>query len=292
MVHEQILDPLGMTDSTFSIKKAVANGNYAIPHYSSLSGTHTISPSIEGIFTPIAPAGALWSNAEDMSEFAIMLLNKGVSSNGKKIISSENLANLWEPRVKIDSTINYGLCWNIEDYHGLTVYFHPGGTDGFASELVIIPDLDVRFILLTNQLDQLSPIGRLATYRLLEMLTGSEQTYDHQIGKALRKIQLQLIQLDLFTKKKVNPDKISPYLGKYNNNLLGDIELVLHDDNTLWVDFGEYESYVRPFIFQDNEFIFFESVFVGKTITLSTRADGIKTIQWSGDEAFYLFNSE
>jgi len=289
MMEELIFDPLEMTVSTFSIDEAVASSNYAVPHYSSLSGLQALSPEIEGIFTPIAPAGALWSNVEDMSKFVIMLLKKGVSYGGEEIVSSKNLAYLWKPRIKADEKISYGLGWNIENYHGLNVYFHPGGTVGFASELVIIPDLDIGFVLLTNQLDQVTPIGRLATYRLLEMLTGSKQVYDRQVGKTARNIDFQLLQLKLLTKRKVNPKKIEPFLGHYHNDMLGEIELVIHDDNTLWVDFGEYESSVRPFIFRDDQLIFFESVFVGKTLTLRIQPNGGKTIQWSGDEAPYIF---
>lgn len=191
-----------------------------------------------------------------------------------------------------NSTISYGLGWNIEDYHGLTVYFHPGGTAGFAAELVVIPELEIGFALLTNQLDQVSPLGRMATYRLLEMLTGSEQVYDRQIGETAREVRLQLLQLSLLTRKKVNPEKISPYLGKYQNAILGEIELVLHDDNSLWVDFGEYESAVRQLVIEDNQFIFFESVFVGKTMTLDMGSDGRKTIRWPGDEATYTFTND
>ena len=81
----------------------------------------------------------------------------------------------------VDSSIQYGLGWHIEQAHGLTVYHHPGGTVGFASELVIIPELEIGFALLTNQLDMVTPIGRMVTYRLLEMLTGAEQVYDNKI---------------------------------------------------------------------------------------------------------------
>ena len=231
----------------------------------------------------------MWSNTKDMANFTLMLLNAGQSPHGQTIISQENLSYLWSPRVDIDPTISYGLGWNIEDYHGLTVYFHPGGTVGFASELVIIPELDVGFVFLTNKLDQVVPLGRLATYRLLEMLTGSDQVYDRHIGRSERAMRWQLMQLNLVTKKKVNPDKIAPLLGAYHNEILGRIELVLHDDGTLWVDFGEYESLIRPLFLQENQFIFLESVFVGKTITLRVLPDGSRTIQWTGDEGSYTF---
>jgi CubicO group peptidase (beta-lactamase class C family) len=289
LMQEQLLDPLGMTASTFSIEEAIVSGNYATPHYSSLSGLEAIPPEIEGIFTPIAPAGAMWSNTEDMAKFLVTMLNGGVAPNGERVVSELNLAYLWEPRVAVDDTIQYGLGWHVEDYHGLTIYHHPGGTVGFSAELVVIPELKVGFALLTNQLDQVAPTGRMATYRLLEMLTGEEQVYDQEIRAATRSIRWQVFQLSLVTRKKVNPQRITPFLGTYHNEILGKVDLRLHEDNTLWVDFGEYESSVRPLILEDNQYIFFESVFIGKLITLNMDANENPRMRWAGDEATYYF---
>lgn len=289
LMQERLLDPLNMTSSTFSIDEAVASGKAATPYYCSLAGCNAIPPQIEGIFTPIAPAGALWSTAEDVAKFLLALLNDGVSAEGRRVISSESLAHLWEQQRAIDSQIGYGLGWHVEDYHGLTVYHHPGGTVGFAAELVVIPELDVGFALLTNQLDQVRPIGRMATYRLLELLTGRKHVYDREVRQAARKINRQILMLNLVSRKRVDRDKIAPYLGAYHNPVLGEVTLRLHDDRSLWVDFGEYESQVRRLVQQENAYIFMESVFVGKTLTLGLDAAGHRTMQWAGDEADYVF---
>jgi hypothetical protein len=289
LMQERLLDPLEMTSSTFSIDEAVASGKTATPYFSSLSGYEAIPPELEGIFTPISPAGALWSNADDMAKYLIMLLKGGISSDGRQIVSTDNLANLWDPRVPIDTEFSYGLGWNVEEYDGLTVIHHPGGTVGFASELVVIPELNIGFALLTNRLDQIKPIGRMAAYRLLEMLTGSEQVYDQEIRGAARDIHWQVMSLSLLTKKKVDPDEIAPFLGPYQNDVLGEVELVLDEDNSLWVDFGEYESEIRPLRLEDNQYIFFESVFIGKTLTLSMDSIGNVTMRWPGDEDVYVF---
>jgi CubicO group peptidase (beta-lactamase class C family) len=289
LMEERLLSPLNMTSSTFSIDEAVASGNYATPHYASMSGTNAIPPEIEGIFTPISPAGALWSNADDMAKYLIMLLNNGISLDGRQIVSSENLTYQWEPRVAIDEQFSYGLGWNIEDYQGLTVIHHPGGTVGFASELVIIPERNIGFALLANQMDQIKPVGRMATYRLLEMLTGSEQVYDQEVRQTARDIRRQVFSLSLVTRKKVDPDEIAPYLGTYHNDALGEVKLVVHEDNSLWVDFGEYESPVRRMALEENQYIFFESIFIGKTLTLSMNSKGNVSMRWSGDESVYTF---
>lgn len=290
LMQEKIFDPLGMSSSTFSITQAIGSGNFATPYYCSLSGCEAISPQIEGIFTPIAPAGAMWSNTDDLAKFLAMLLMEGISKEGEHIISPVNLAHLYEKRVAVDSSTGYCLGWYIEDYHGLTVYHHPGGTVGFASELVVIPELQLGFALLTNQLDQVSPIGRMATYRLLEMLAGQEQVYDREIRNNARQTRWQVLQLSLLTRKKVKSDQIAPYLGTYYNQTLGEIEIRLHEDNTLWVDFGEYESTIHPLILEKNKYIFFESVFIGKTLSMETDESGTPRIFWRGDEDSYMFN--
>ena len=284
VMQERILDPLEMTSSTFSIQQAVASGNYATPYYTSIAGFHEIPPEVEGVFTPITPAGALWSTAEDMSKYLIMLLNHGVAANGKRVVSAENLENLWEPRVLHDTNLNYGLGWEIEDYHGLTVIHHPGGTVGFASELVVIPELNVGFALLTNRVDLTAPIGRMAYYRLLEMLTGSEQTYDKEIAKIQREVNGQLLTLSAITKKTVDPEEMNPFLGTYYNETLGYVDLLLHDDSTLWLDIGEYEIPLRKLKLEDNQYIFYESAFMGKTLVTDTDPDGHSIMTVTGGE--------
>lgn len=289
VMQERLFDPLGMTVSTFSIEKAVASGNYATPYYSSLTDYEAVPPELEGIFTPMAPAGALWSNTDDLGKYLVMLLNGGVASDGKRVVSQENLTYLWKPQIAIDDTVSYGLGWYVENYHGLTVIHHCGGTVGFASELVVIPDLDIGFALLANRLDMVKPIGRMATYRLLEMLTGSEQVYDQGVHKSAWEVEKQIITLSLVTRKRVNPDKIAPFLGSYHNTLLGDIKLVLHADHTLWIDFGEYESAIRPLVLEENQYIFFDSIFIGKTIQMTLNPDGTPRLSWSGNEDTYVF---
>ena len=292
VMQERILNPMGMTSSTFSIQQALASGNYATPYYTGIAGFHATPPEVEGVFTPIAPAGALWSTAEEMSEYLIMLLNHGIASNGKRIVSAENLEYLWEPRVLHDTNLNYGLGWEIEDYHGLTVIHHPGGTVGFASELVVIPELNVGFALLTNRVDLTAPIGRMAYYRLLEMLTGSEQVYDKEIAKIQRDVNGQLLTLSAITKKTVNPEEMNPYLGAYYNETLGYVDLLLHDDHSLWLDVGEYEIPLRKLKLETNQYIFYESAFIGKTLVIDADSDGHSTMTMTGSEGTtYIFET-
>jgi hypothetical protein len=46
---------------------------------------------------------------------------------------------------------------------------------------------------------------------------------------------------------------------------------------------------VRPLVLEETQYVFIESVFVGKTLTLSLDAEGHRTMRWPGDEADYVF---
>ncbi|MBN2236455.1 MAG: DUF3471 domain-containing protein, partial [Bacteroidales bacterium] len=47
---------------------------------------------------------------------------------------------------------NYALGWSVWDYHGIPVMEHAGGMPGYISQLTLIPDLNMAFIILTNTL--------------------------------------------------------------------------------------------------------------------------------------------
>ena len=290
VMQSRILDPLGMQRSTFSVDEAVASGNYATPYYAGLAGIETVSVKVEEIFRPIAPAGGLWSTVEDMSKYLLMLLDDGRTPDGRRLVSVENLEVLWEPGVRIDAQNHYGLGWHIENYKGVRVYHHPGGTAGFAAELVVLPDYDLGFVLLSNRLDLVAPIGRMATYRLLEMLAGKSQTYDGEIKAKKSDMDEQLDVLSQMTQQSVDPDAVERFLGVYENEVLGAVSLTLHpDDNSLWLDVGEYEIPLRRLKSGEDQYILYSSIFVGKTLTLGTDSLGGSVMTLKGDEAVYNF---
>ena len=73
-------------------------------------------------------------------------------------------------------------------------------------------------------------------------------------------------------KKSVDPVEIEPFTYHYHNEVLGDENLAIHDDHSLWVDIGEYEIPIRPLRLKENQYILYESIFIGKTLRASFSA--------------------
>ncbi|HIF44432.1 MAG TPA: hypothetical protein EYG27_14165 [Dehalococcoidia bacterium] len=58
--------------------------NYGTSHGLNLDFQYYPIPlHLEGFLTPIAPAGAMWSNVQDLGRYLITVLNQGVVPSGQ-----------------------------------------------------------------------------------------------------------------------------------------------------------------------------------------------------------------
>ncbi len=144
-----VFKPLGMKASTFDFK-VVAGSNHAAPHPFGLDGEPAAMPiTLERWVQPLRPAGGLWSNVEDMARVILLELGRG-KLDGKQVIGEEFLLARRQPQVKIDDELSYGLGLVVGTSRGLHVLTHSGGTMGFNSEMLILPEHGVGLIILTN----------------------------------------------------------------------------------------------------------------------------------------------
>src|SRR5262249_2064413 len=96
-MQSQVFDPLGMSATTFETKRALG-ANHAMPHGYDVDGkTERASMGINEGIMPVRPAGAAWSNVNDMLRYVQMELNKGVLPDGKRYISESALLARRDP---------------------------------------------------------------------------------------------------------------------------------------------------------------------------------------------------
>jgi CubicO group peptidase (beta-lactamase class C family) len=134
-LHRQLLDPLGMKDTTFFPSEA---------QVTRLAKTYWINPSTKVFeLAPappntarrfVNPSGGLFSTANDLEKFCRMLLNGGKLS-GRRYISESALKEMTRSQLSpeafskfsqpggIDSPLSYGLGWGVS-LEG--AFFHPG----------------------------------------------------------------------------------------------------------------------------------------------------------------------
>ncbi|MCA9987181.1 MAG: beta-lactamase family protein, partial [Anaerolineales bacterium] len=153
LMQERIFDPIGMAHTTFDFDAAIGNGNHASPHaFDVVERDLRLLPiDWERFIVPVAPAGASWSNVEDMARYLTTHLNQGVAPNGTVVVSEANLSQTQQAEISIAGDIYYGMGWVIDTYNGLPLLWHNGGTQGFASDIAFLPDAELGVVVLSNK---------------------------------------------------------------------------------------------------------------------------------------------
>ncbi len=256
-VTKRVLDPIGMTHSTFSFDEIEAAGDYALPHGLNLDGAYVPMPAEqEKWVTAIAPSGGLWSNVDDMARFMLTEIDRGVAPDGTRVVSAENLAQTWEPQVPVSAETSYGLGWFIDDYKDQPMMHHGGNMLGFTSDLAFLPDAGIGIVVLTNG-QATNLFNEAVRYRFLELVFEQEPEFQEQV-EAILSGQADLPDVDTGAPVDVGTPSASPvaidaadfsgvepFVGEYANDALGAVTIEV-DQGRLWLDSGEFRTELRP----------------------------------------------
>lgn len=149
-VPERIFKPLGMTNSTMSMKQMTKASDRSLGYDYNFDTKETKQRPYRDI-DQVAPAGSINSSARDMGEWLRFVLGGGMVG-GKRLVSEKGFAEWLKPQMKMNpaGTVNYGLGWMLRKWNGLTVVEHGGNIDGFNSLVAMIPEKKLGFVMLTN----------------------------------------------------------------------------------------------------------------------------------------------
>ena len=200
VLQSEILDPLGMKDSTYTDAAITAAADHA------QGCRYTADGCIEVPFADFPydydGAGDINSNVDDMAKWVSLQLAGGTTSDGKRIVSAENLAYTHMPKVAISDKASYALGWIVTQSPNGTIVWHNGGTLGFGSMVVLQLDRKLGVIVLSNQANVGMPdaIGMWTIDRLLgnpmvdhaaEALARAKTAYADSVKQFARPADLQ-----------------------------------------------------------------------------------------------------
>lgn len=294
MLAERVTQPIGMLDTTFSFEEVRARGQHATPHQQAFtSGAYEpIDLSHEEMLIPVAPAGALWSTLEDMGRYLQTVMARGVTPDGERIVSEDNLLVTWEPQVPVSATESYGLGWMVGEYRGLRWIYHGGNTVGFTSEFTFLPDVDVGIVVLTNAQGS-NTFNGLVELRLIELLFDQPAEAIAQAEFAIELSQSSLEQARERLQERVQREDAEPFLGTYANAALGTITLEW-DEDQLIMDAGEFRTQIRPYLDHLGEFdthFTYGGAITGLPVELRLGEDGARSVVIGQAGAAYVFEA-
>jgi CubicO group peptidase (beta-lactamase class C family) len=144
-VSKHILEPLGMKSSTLLVKKAAP---------SLLTSPHVMDNSYQTVVSKVfpynrmhSPSSTLYSNALDMSRWAMANMNRG-ELDGKRILNNSSYDIMWKPAG--DKWQQIGISWFLGKHRDHRTISHSGGDTGFVSNLVMIPDQSIAVVMMSN----------------------------------------------------------------------------------------------------------------------------------------------
>lgn len=176
-MEQEVLEPLGMDHSYHSrthpkVKPTVSSGFDE-------EGEKNPYPMRE------VPAGGLYTNVEDMTNFIKMIFNKG-EFNSRPVLPSSTIEQMFQAQnedVPLDFDYKIGLTWRLSGaprkpmIQSVPVAWHSGGTVLFSNMLILLPEQELGVIVMQNTADNGSATRQLAN-DILRLILQEEYDID------------------------------------------------------------------------------------------------------------------
>ena len=240
-IKTRIMNPLHMDNSFPSLADIDDKSNLASPH-STVDGKLNKLPDFKEMIN--GAAGGIYSNVDDICNWMLVHLNKGKYGEKleKELFSEASQHEMWKIHTTLDVNRNprynshfsgYGLGWGLSDIKGNMSVSHTGGLPGMLSRTVMIPDLNLGVIILTNTSDGGASVFGAVSRTIVDSYLGLD---DYKwVEKYANHFQKRAKDGDLITTKvwetvaSTNSSHIKSenYIGIYKDNWFGKIEIFL-----------------------------------------------------------------
>jgi CubicO group peptidase (beta-lactamase class C family) len=158
-IETKIMKPLQMKNSAASWNRLTDTTNTVVPHVPTEGKLQIIPRYKNNIFDA---AAGIYTNVNDLSKWLIMQLQKGKygEENQLQLFSTKQHAEMWTSQTVMPvrntkpyttNFMSYGLGWRLTDINGHLQVSHTGGLEGIVTQTLMIPDIQLGIVVLTNQ---------------------------------------------------------------------------------------------------------------------------------------------
>jgi CubicO group peptidase (beta-lactamase class C family) len=272
-MQTQVFDPLGMKSTTFDYRRALS-GNHATAHAPDVDGKMALAVfDLDYSIIPLRPAGAAWSNINDMLKYVSMELAAGALPDGKRYISKAPLLERRDPKVPIGKDASYGMGLMTDSTYGVPVVHHGGDMVGYHSDMMWLPQQQVGAVVLTN--GDLGWLIRSGFRRKLqEVLFDGHPEADADLAAAAKTFFEHVAADRKLLVVPASAQESAKLASRYDNRALGDLTVVRSGKQTAF-DFGEWQSEVASRRNPDGTTSF---------ITISPGVSGFEFVVGSGEK--------
>lgn len=226
-IRVHILNPLGMKHTDTSYKIFNDDNNAAKAHYLRNSEMKIYSNTQQD-----NAYGALGINScvSEMAQWIRLQLGKG-KYDGKRIFSERQSSEMWSNQTVMGNG-NYGLGWMLGYRNGKKIISHGGGMPGMISNVTLVPEENLGFVLLSNL--EVGMVSAVNNY-ILDLMTNAEpKDYEKMMLDAYAKRREnyanELKKRDEARSKDSKPSlPLENYCGRYEDKMYGPAEVSLKE---------------------------------------------------------------
>jgi CubicO group peptidase (beta-lactamase class C family) len=243
LIRTRIFAPLGMTESRITFADWPASDHATGHRWDAKTARASIQPMRN--YDALAPAGTIKSSAHDMAQWLRFQLAGG-AIDGKRLMSLSAIEETHTPQTIIPigpatrllypdtNFLNYGLGWNVSDYHGELLVAHAGALNGFRTNVALLPKRNVGIVILEN-------IGRGSALAALR-----NTIIDQFLGVAAREWNTDILDAEKFEASKADDAQrereakratapkpshdLSAFAGTFHNAGFGDATIAAAND--------------------------------------------------------------
>lgn len=242
-MSERVFRPLGMNATVPTLEAALRQSNRSSAHYEIKKKIEVIP---EMTIDSVAPAGSVWSNAEDAGKWMNYLIS-GKAADGKDLLKPATLEEMFRPQVILPSNFyptfslvkpkwtTYGLGWFQIDYRGEKIDFHTGSIDGRIALVGLDREKKVGVYILGN-LDH-AELRHAILYKTMDLLVFGDangrdwnaefkKLYDESSAASEKQYEAAIANKLSDTKPSL---PLASYAGTYSDPFYGTIEVRLVD---------------------------------------------------------------
>jgi CubicO group peptidase (beta-lactamase class C family) len=228
VLRQELLDPLGMKDSSYTAAAIAAAPNHAEGYRWTPNGM------VELPFTQVFPydyggAGDINSNVEDMARWVRLQLGDG-SFEGRRIVSAASMAAARTPKVAVSDKAFYALGWIVQQTPNGNIVWHNGGTSGFGAYVGLLLDNGVGLVILANAVGFPDAIAAWTMDRLLG---------NPQVDQAANLLKTATAKYEAAVKMFAKPEHprpfplLAPLAGRFANPAIGKISVTMEGDSLI-----------------------------------------------------------
>jgi hypothetical protein len=191
----------------------------------------------------VGPAGSINSSVAEMAEWLRLQLGEGrykgrtllAAKTVKEMHAPQTITRMSEEQERIFPMTNftsYGLAWSLRDYYGRKLVGHGGGIRGMRAEVLLVPEDELGFVVLTNSGTNL-PVAVI--YRLVDAYLGTPQRDWSTIllataKRAQDRAAEERRKLEAARATGTTPSvALEKYAGTYADSMYGEVKIVVEN---------------------------------------------------------------